>query len=75
VIIDWNRRENRNGIGNEEDENNLEEISLKDEGRGKIGREFKGTDKRFRERKSSGYRIRNGLTEGSYKMQNILHIA
>jgi hypothetical protein len=42
VIIDWNRRENRNGIGSEEEENNLEEISLKDEGRGKIGREFKG---------------------------------
>jgi hypothetical protein len=42
VIIDWNRRENRNGIGSEEEESNLEEISLKDEGRGKIGREFKG---------------------------------
>lgn len=42
MIIDWNRRENRNGIGSEEEENNLEEISLKDEGRGKIGREFKG---------------------------------
>jgi len=48
VIIDWNRRENRNGIGREEEENNLEEISLKDEGRGKIGREFKGDLERRR---------------------------
>lgn len=48
MIIEWNRRENRNGIGSEEEENNLEEISLKDEGRGKIGREFKGDLKRKR---------------------------
>jgi hypothetical protein len=34
VIIDWKRRENRNGIGSEEEENNLEEISLKDEKKG-----------------------------------------
>lgn len=48
MIIDWNRRQNRNRIGSEEEENNLEEISLKDEGRGKIGKEFKGDLERKR---------------------------
>jgi hypothetical protein len=34
VIIDWKRRESRDRIGSEEEENNLKEISLKDEKKG-----------------------------------------
>jgi hypothetical protein len=61
-------RENRNRVGCEEKENNMDKISLKDEKRGKIEREFKSKCKEFGERKTCSYRIGKGLQSAKFKL-------